>query len=140
MRIINLSGMMRNTLALNQQLASSESFRHLRWSLSDTFVFLSKNFKTSDFEQVESNITALEREFRFVHTSFIFSPFFLLKLKILELEEVLPFVYVFRESRVVFLSIIHSHFKIWSNLYKAIILTKISITCSEICKQVYSCF
>ena len=75
-------------------------------------MFLSKNFKTSDFEQVESNITALEREFRFVHTSFIFSPFFLLKLKILELEEVLPFVYVFRESRVVFLSIIHSHFKI----------------------------
>ena len=75
-------------------------------------MFLSKNFKTSDFEQVESNITALEREFLFVYTSFIFSRFFLLKLKVLELEEILPFVYVFRESRVVFLSIIHSHFKI----------------------------
>ena len=75
-------------------------------------MFLSKNFKTSDFEQVESYITAREREFLFVYTSFISSRFFPLKLKILELEEVLPFVYVFRESRVVFLSIIHSHFKI----------------------------
>ena len=75
-------------------------------------MFLSKNCKTSDFEQVESNITAREREFLFVYTSFISSCFFLLKLKVLELEEVLPFVYVFRESRVVFLSIIHSHFKI----------------------------
>ena len=137
MRIINLSGMMRNTLAPNQQLASSESFRHLRWSLSDTFVFLSKNFTTSDFEQIEQikNVN-----FFFVYTSYIFSRFFLLKLKILELEEVLPFVYLFRESRIVFLSISRSHFKIWSNLYKAIVLTKISITCSEICKQVYSCF
>ena len=139
MRIINLSGMMRNTLAPNQQLASSESFRHLRWSLSDTFVFLSKNF-TSDFEQIEQK----EREFFFVYTSYIFSRFFLLKLKILELEEVLPFVYVFRESRIVFLSIRRSHFKIWSNLYKAIVLTKITITCFEICKQqvkqVYSYF
>ena len=72
---------MRNTLALNQQLASSESFRLLRWSLSDTFVFLSKNFKTSDFEQVESNITALEREFLFVYTSFISSRFFFWNLR-----------------------------------------------------------
>ena len=80
-------------------------------------MFLSKNFKTSDFEQIESNITAREKFF-FVYTSFIFSPFCLLKLKILELEELLrdyylfPFVYVFRESRVVFLSIRRSHFKI----------------------------
>ena len=68
-------------------------------------MFFSKNFKTSDFEQIK-NVNF------FVYNSFIFSRFFLLKLKILELEEVLPFVYVFRESRVVFLSIIHSHFKI----------------------------
>ena len=133
MRIINLSGMMRNTLPLNQQLASSESFRHLRWSLSDTFALLSKNFKTSDFEQIESNITAREREVLFRVYLFYFLPFFLLKLRILELEELLrndnlfPFVYVFRESRVVFLSIRYSHFKIWSNLYRAIVLTKIAI-------------
>ena len=133
MRIINLSGMMRNTLPLNQQLASSESFRHLRWSLSDTFALLSKNFKTSDFEQIESNITAREREILFRVYLFYFLPFFLLRLRILELEELLrndnlfPFVYVFRESRVVFLSIRHSHFKIWSNLYRAIVLTKITI-------------
>ena len=133
MRIINLSGMMRNTLPLNQQLASSESFRHLRWSLSDTFALLSKNFKTSDFEQIESNITAREREILFRVYLFYFLPFFLLKLRILGLEELLrndnlfPFVYVFRESRVVFLSIRHSYFKIWSNLYRAIVLTKITI-------------
>ena len=67
---------MRNTLPLNQQLASSESFRHLQWSLSDTFAFLSKNFKTSDFEQIESNITALEREILFRVYLFYFLPFF----------------------------------------------------------------
>ena len=76
MRIINLSGMIRNTLALNQQLASSEFFRHLRGSLSDTFVFLSKNFKTSDFEQIESTITAREREILFRIYLFYFLSFF----------------------------------------------------------------
>ena len=52
----------------------------------------------------------------FVYTSFIFSRFFLLKLKLLEEllcdNNLVPFVYVFRESRVVFLSIRHSHFKV----------------------------
>ena len=66
---------MRNTLPLNQQLASSESFRHLR-NLSDTFAFLSKNFKTSDFEQIESNITAREREILFRVYLFYFLSFF----------------------------------------------------------------
>ena len=85
------------------QTSSVKFIGHVRVTL--------KNFKTSDFEQIVTR-TDKEREFFFVYTSLILSRFFLLKLKILELEEVLPFVYVFRESRVVFLSIINSHFKI----------------------------
>ena len=115
------------------QTSSVKFIRHVRVSFEE---FYNEWFWTDRTDK--------EREFFFVYTSYIFSRFFFLKLKILELEEVLLFVYVFRESRIVFLSIRRSHFKIWSNLYKAIVLTKITITCSEICKQqvkqVYSYF